>query len=69
MHDRWCLQCFGKKPLGNQYEYPDKSIMDWTGLEDVEWITVAQDRDHWLAVVYTVMSLSVSGNVGNSFSC
>jgi hypothetical protein len=29
------------------------------GLECVDWIHLAQDRDQWLAVVNTVMNLQV----------
>jgi len=36
-------------------------LLDWMlreiGREDVDWIHVAQDRDQWRAVVYTVMKL------------
>jgi hypothetical protein len=29
------------------------------GLENVDWIHVAQDRDQWWAVVNTVMNLQI----------
>jgi len=29
------------------------------GWEDVDWMRLAQDRDHWQAVVNTVMKLRV----------
>jgi hypothetical protein len=28
-------------------------------VEDVDWIDLAQDRDRWRALVYTVMNLRV----------
>jgi hypothetical protein len=31
----------------------------------IDWIDVAQDRDRWRAVVYTVMNLLVLWNAGN----
>jgi hypothetical protein len=30
-----------------------------TGLEDVDWIHMAQDKDQWWAVVNTIMNLRV----------
>jgi hypothetical protein len=30
------------------------------GLEGVDWIDMAQDRDRWQALVYAVMNLRVS---------
>jgi hypothetical protein len=34
----------------------------------VDWIDLAQDRDRWRALVYTVMNLWVSYNAGNFLS-
>jgi hypothetical protein len=45
----------GKRPLENQ------GIDGWMG--GVEWIHLAQDRDHWQAVMNAVMSL-LSGTMG-----
>jgi hypothetical protein len=46
-------------------------LLDWMlreiGREDVDWIHVAQDRDQWRAVVYTVMKLRALWRLG--FSC
>jgi hypothetical protein len=37
-----------------------KMVPKETELEDVEWICLTQDRDHWLAPVNTVMDLCVA---------
>jgi hypothetical protein len=29
------------------------------GIDDVDWINLAQDKDRWLAIVNTVMNLRV----------
>ena len=37
-------------------------ILKWTSrgwMEGVDWIDLAQDRDRWRALVYTVMNLRV----------
>jgi hypothetical protein len=52
----------GKKPLGRpRRRWLDKVKMDHreTGLGDVDWIDLAQDRDQWRALVNTVMNLRV----------
>jgi hypothetical protein len=52
----------GKRPLGRpRRRWVDNIKMDlieiaWDG---VDWIELAQDRDHWRAVVNTVMNLRV----------
>jgi hypothetical protein len=52
----------GKRPLGRpRRRWEDGIRMDLreTGLGDVDWIRLAQDRDRWRAVVSAVMSLRV----------
>jgi hypothetical protein len=51
----------GKRPLGRRHRWEDGIKMDlreigWGG---VEWIHLAQGRDHWWAVVNAVMNLWV----------
>jgi hypothetical protein len=36
------------------------------GSGDMDWIDLAQDRDQWIALVNTVMSLRVPQNLGSS---
>jgi hypothetical protein len=38
------------------------------GFDGVDWIDLAQDRDRWRALVYTVMSLRVPYNAENFLS-
>jgi hypothetical protein len=52
----------GKIPLGRQRRRcVDNIKMNLTGIgwDDVDWIDVAQDRDQWMALVNTVLSLRV----------
>jgi hypothetical protein len=52
----------GKRPLqGPRHGWEDGVKMDLReiGLGGVEWIHMAQDRDHWWAVVNEVMNLWV----------
>jgi hypothetical protein len=52
----------GKRPLGRprrRWEDGMKMDLDEIGSGGVEWIHLAQDRDHWLAVVNAVMNLRV----------
>jgi hypothetical protein len=37
-------------------------------LRDVDWIYMAEDRDHWQATVITVFSLWVPSGTGNSLN-
>jgi hypothetical protein len=39
----------------------DRKEIGWGGMN---WIDLTQDRDHWRALVNTVMNLSVPKNVG-----
>jgi hypothetical protein len=52
----------GKKPLGRprrRWEDGVKMDLREIGWGSVEWIHLAQDRDHWRALVNTVMNLRV----------
>jgi hypothetical protein len=52
----------GKRPLGRPRRRWEEGIrMDLReiGLEGVDWIRLAQDRDRWRAVVSAVLSLRV----------
>jgi hypothetical protein len=52
----------GKRPLGRprrRWEYGIRVDLRETGLGDVDWIRLAQDRDWWRAVVSAVMNLRV----------
>jgi hypothetical protein len=56
------LNSEGKRPLGRpRRRWEDGIRMDLReiGLEGVDWIRLAQDRDRWRAVVSAVMSLRV----------
>jgi hypothetical protein len=37
-------------------------------LGGMDWIDLAQDRDHWRALVNTVLKLRVASNAGKFFS-
>jgi hypothetical protein len=53
----------GRTPLGrprNRWEHNIKTYLRKTGMEGVDWIHVAQDRDQWQTLVKTVMNLGVS---------
>jgi hypothetical protein len=52
----------GKRPLGRpRRRWEDGIRMDLRefGLGSVDWIQLAQDRDRWRVIVYTVMNLRV----------
>jgi hypothetical protein len=52
----------GRRPLGRaRHRWEDGVRMDLReiGLEGVDWIRLAQDRDWWRAVVSAVMNLRV----------
>jgi hypothetical protein len=52
----------GNRPLGRRrHRWEDGIKMDLReiGWEGVEWIHLAQDRDHWRAVVNAMMNLRV----------
>jgi hypothetical protein len=52
----------GSRPLGRpRHRWEDNIKMDLreVGWGDADWIDLAQDRDRWRAVVYTVMNLRV----------
>jgi hypothetical protein len=51
-----------RRPLGrSRHRWEDGVSMDLreTGLEGVDWIRLAQDRNRWRAVVSAVMNLRV----------
>jgi hypothetical protein len=57
----------GRKPLGRpRRRWEDNIKMDLreVGCGGADWIDLAQDRDRWRALVYTVMNLRVPQNVG-----
>jgi hypothetical protein len=52
----------GKRPLGRpRLRWVDNIKMDLSEIEwdGVDWIDMAQDRDHWRAIVNTVLNLLV----------
>jgi hypothetical protein len=52
----------GKRPLGRprrRWEFGIRMDLGKMGLEAVDWIRLAQDRDRWRAVVSAVMNLWV----------
>jgi hypothetical protein len=51
-----------RRPLGRPRRgWEDNIKMDLreVGWGDIDWINLAQDRDRWRSVVYTVMNLRV----------
>jgi len=52
----------GKRPLGRprrRWEDNNKMDLQEVGSGDMDWIDLAQDRDRWWALVYTVMNVRV----------
>ena len=51
----------GKRPLGRRRRRFDDIRMDLReiGLEGVDWIDLAHDREKWRAVVNTVMNIQL----------
>jgi hypothetical protein len=41
-----------------------KTYLRETGWSGMDWIDLAQDKDWWRALVYSVMKLSVQQNAG-----
>jgi hypothetical protein len=61
----------GKRPLGRpRRRWVDNIKMDLSdvGWDSMDWIDMAQDRDHWRAIVNTVMNLRVLLNAGKFLS-
>ena len=61
----------GMRPLGRtRRKWADNIKMDFqeVGLEGMDWIDLAQDRDRWLAVVNAVINLQVPQHAGNFLS-
>jgi hypothetical protein len=58
----------GRRPLGRpRCRWEDNIKMDLreVGYGGADWVDLAQDRDRWRALVYTVMNLLVPYNAGN----
>jgi hypothetical protein len=52
----------GRRPLGRpRRRWMDniKTALRETGWDGVDWVDLAQDRDHWRALVNTVINLLV----------
>jgi hypothetical protein len=52
----------GRRPLGRpRRRWVDNIKMDprETGWDGIDWIDLVQDRDHWRALVNTIMNLRV----------
>jgi hypothetical protein len=61
----------GKRPLGRyRRKWEDNIIMDLReiGWGAMDWIHLAQDRDHWRAIVKKVMNLWIPLNIGKFLS-
>jgi hypothetical protein len=62
MHVGYWWEPEGKRPLGRQrHRWVDNIKIDLgeTGWNNMDWIDLAQDRDHWRALVNMVMSIRV----------
>jgi hypothetical protein len=52
----------GKRPVGRpkcSWVGNIKIHLRETGWDGMDWIDLAEDRDHWRTLVYTVMNLGV----------
>jgi hypothetical protein len=61
----------GNRPLGGpRRKWVDDIKMDLREIEwdGIDWINVAQDRDHWRVLVRMVMNLHVPENAGKFWS-
>jgi hypothetical protein len=61
----------GKRPLGRpRHRWANNIKMDLRaiGWDGMGWIDLAQGRDHWRALVNTVMNLRVLGSAGRFLS-
>jgi hypothetical protein len=61
----------GKRPLGRpRRRWVDNIKMDLRdiGLDVVDWIDLAQNRDQWRALVNAVMNLRIPQNAGKFMS-
>jgi hypothetical protein len=59
----------GKRPLGKQrHRWVDNIKMDLrkTGWGGIDWINLAQDRDHWRVLVNTVITFGFHKMLGSS---
>jgi hypothetical protein len=57
----------GKRPPGRHRSWLENNIkmnFQEIGCCDVDWIHLAQDRDHWQALVDAVMNLLVASQTG-----
>jgi hypothetical protein len=53
----------GRRPLERprrRWEDNIKMVLREVGWGNIDWIDLAQDRDRWWALVYTVMNLRVA---------
>jgi hypothetical protein len=52
----------GKRPLGrprHRWVYNIRMDLEEVGWDDVDWITLAKDRNRWRALVNSVLNLRV----------
>jgi hypothetical protein len=54
-------------PIASQSRIKKKCLKE-TGLGDIEWIALAQDRDQWRALVNTGINLRAPENIWKFFS-
>jgi hypothetical protein len=48
-----------QSPLLNKYN-PNELDLNFSKWGDIDWIQLAQDREQWMALVYTVMKRQLS---------